>query len=94
MRPYEMMVILQPAMEDHSAEVKEIEGLITRLGGELTKTEPWGKRKLAYEIDKLTEGYYAVFTFNFAPEQMTELNRLMKLRANVVRQLTVALDEE
>ncbi len=94
MRSYEMMVIIDSAVEDHSVEVQAIEGLITNLGGEIAKTDLWGKRRFAYEIDKKTEGIYGVFTYKMDPQQLTELDRLMKLRPMVVRHLTVGLEEE
>lgn len=94
MRPYELMVIIDTAVEDHSVEVKEIEGLVTRLGGEVSKTDLWGKRRLAYEIEKRTEGIYVLYTMKMKPEALSELDRLMKLRPMVVRHMTIALEEQ
>ena len=92
-RSYEMMVIINPTVEDHSVEVKAVEELITKLGGEVAKTDVWGKRRLAYEIDKLTEGIYAVIEFKCEPDQLTEMSRVLSLRPFVVRQLTIAVGE-
>ncbi len=92
-RSYEMMVIINPTVEDHSVEVKAVEELIAKLGGEVTKTDVWGKRRLAYEIDKLTEGIYAVVEFKSEPDQLKELSRVLGLRPFVVRHLTIAVDE-
>lgn len=92
-RSYEMMVIIDPTVDDHSVEVKAIEELIVKLGGEITKTDVWGKRSLAYEIKKLTEGIYVVIEFKAEPSQLKELDRVLSLRPLVVRHLNVATDE-
>ena len=67
-RSYEMMVIINPTVEDHSVEVKAVEELIAKLGGEVTKTDVWGKRRLAYEIQDFSEGYYVYVTFQAKPD--------------------------
>ncbi len=92
MRSYEMMVIIDSAVEDHSAEVQNIEGLIANLGGEIDKTDVWGKRRFAYEIEKKTEGIYVVFSYKMEPHQLAELDRLMKLRPMVVRHMAISLE--
>lgn len=92
-RSYELMVIVDPTVEDHSVEVKAVEELIAKLGGEVTKTDVWGKRRLAYEIAKQTEGVYAVFEFKSEPGQLKELGRVLSLRPSVLRHLCVAAGE-
>lgn len=92
-RSYELMVIIDPTVEDHSVEVKAVEDVIARVGGEVTKTNVWGKRRLAYEIKKQNEGIYVVFEFKGDPTQLTELNRVLGLRPRVLRHLNVAVDE-
>ena len=91
-RSYEMMVIIDPTVEDHSVEVKAIEELVVKLGGEVAKTDVWGKRRLAYEIKKLTEGIYVVIEFKIEPDQLKELGRVLSLRPLVIRHLNVAAD--
>ena len=91
-RSYEMMVIIDPTVEDHSVEVKAIEELVVKLGGEVAKTDVWGKRRLAYEIKKLTEGIYVVIEFKIEPDQLKALGRVLSLRPLVVRHLNVAAD--
>lgn len=94
MRKYEMLVILEAAAEvDQSGETTQIEEIIKRLGGTLTKTDVWGKRVLAYPIRKKTEGYYVLFNFELEPSQTFELRRILGLRANVYRQLTIVQDD-
>ncbi len=92
-RSYELMVIIDPTVEDHSVEVKAVEELIAKVGGEVTKTDVWGKRRLAYEIKKQSEGIYVVFEFKGDPAQLTELNRVLGLRQNVLRHLNIAVGE-
>ena len=91
-RSYEMMAIIDPTVEDHSVEVKAIEELVAKLGGEVAKTDVWGKRRLAYEIKKLTEGIYVVVEFKIEPDQLKELDRVLSLRPLIVRHLNVAAD--
>ena len=94
MRPYEMMIILEADLEDHSAELDGIKEVITKLDGEVSKVETWGKRRFAYPIEKRTEGYYALLKFNLEPSQQKELKRVLSLRQSVVRELVIRLDEE
>lgn len=94
MRKYEMLVILEAAAEaDQAGETTQIEELIKRLGGNLIKTDVWGKKTLAYPIRKKPEGYYVLFTFELEPAQTFELRRVLGLRANVYRQLVTVLDD-
>ena len=94
MRKYEMLVILEAAADaDQAGEIAQIEELIKRLGGTLSKTDVWGKKTLAYPIRKKSEGYYVLFNFELEPAQTFELKRVLGLRANVYRQLIVLLDD-
>ena len=94
MRKYEMLVILEAAADaDQAGETAQIEELIKRLGGTLSKTDVWGKKALAYPIRKKSEGYYVLFNFELEPAQTFELKRVLGLRANVYRQLIVLLDD-
>ena len=60
----------------------------------MTKTDLWGKKRLAYPIDKKTDGFYALGTFKMSPDQLAEMNRVLGLRPNIYRQMTIRLDEE
>ena len=93
MRKYEMLTILDAATENQSDEILKIEEVIKNLGGTVSKSDAWGKRTLAYPIRKKTEGYYVLFTFELEPAQTFELRRILGLRANVYRQLTIVLDD-
>ena len=84
-RSYEMMVIINPTVEDHSVEVKAVEELIAKLGGEVTKTDVWGKRRLAYEIKKNSEAIYVVVDMLATPAMAKELDRQLSLNESVLR---------
>jgi small subunit ribosomal protein S6 len=86
-RPYEMMVLLSPDMEEPREEVTKIEEVVRNLGGEIVKSDVLGKKKLAYPIDKKTEGVYALLYFKLEPTQTFELKRVLGLRSNIWRQL-------
>lgn len=92
MRQYEMVTIFQADLEDHKVAVEEIEGVVRNLGGEIGKSSSWGKRRFAYPIQKQTEGFYAILSFSLDPAQVRELERLLKLRTQVIRHLVIATD--
>ena len=94
MRPYEMMVLLSAELEDPKEELAKVEEVVRSLGGEVAKTDVWGKRRLAYPIDKKTEGVYALCNFSLDPDQLVEMNRVLGLRPNIYRQMTIRLDEK
>ena len=94
MRPYEMMVLVSAELEDPKEEIAKVEEVVRSLGGEVSKTDFWGKRRLAYPIQKKTEGFYALCNFSLNPDQLLELNRVLGLRPNIYRQMTVRLDEK
>ncbi|MCL2768037.1 MAG: 30S ribosomal protein S6 [Synergistaceae bacterium] len=93
MRPYEMMVLMNPDIEEPKDEVAKIEEVVRSLGGEIVKAEVLGKKNLAYEIQKKKEGYYALFNFNLEPKQTFELKRVLGLRQNIWRHMLILLDE-
>ncbi|HHZ04858.1 MAG: 30S ribosomal protein S6 [Acetomicrobium sp.] len=94
MRPYELMVLIHPDVEEVKAQVDEISEVIKGLGGEFHKSDIWGKRRLAYPVEKQVEGYYALIEFDLEPSQIGEVDRLLKLRDQVLRHLIVRLDEK
>jgi len=92
-RPYEMMVLMNPDIEEPKEEAAKIEEVVRSLGGEIVKTDVIGKKRLAYEISKKNEGNYALFNFNLDPQQTFELRRVLGLRPNIWRQMMILLDE-
>jgi len=87
-----MMVLMSPDIEEPKEEAEKVEEVVRSLGGEIVKTETLGKKRLAYEVQKKTEGYYALFNFKLEPEQTFELKRVLGLRPNIWRQMLILLD--
>ncbi|MNE87366.1 30S ribosomal protein S6 [compost metagenome] len=90
MRKYEVMYIIGPDVEQENVQaiVDKFNGIISN-GGEVTKSEVIGKRRLAYEINKLRDGYYVLVHFNATTEVVNELDRIMKITDEVIRSLIV-----
>jgi small subunit ribosomal protein S6 len=87
LRKYEIMLIL-PADADEAAvkgAVERISRVIGETDGEVTNTDVWGRRRLAFEIDKHAEGYYVVVDMTADPTVITELERVLHLADDVVR---------
>jgi len=91
MRKYEVMYILRPDLEQEAVQsvVEKFQGIISN-GGEITKHEVMGKRRLAYEIQKLREGIYVLVNFNANPEVVDELNRVLRITDEVIRHLVTS----
>lgn len=95
MRDYELMTIHRPdlAEEDLEKAISRLETQISETGATVTKRDLWGKRRFAYEIDHLTEGYYTVVSFQSGPEAVSTLDRALTLTDEVVRHKIVRLGE-
>ena len=87
MRTYEMMVILDPTIEERSVgtQMEKILKPVIEEGGSVEKIDVWGKRHLAYEIQKHTEGIYVVINMVTTPEVATEIDRRLGLNEAVLR---------
>ncbi len=92
---YELMFILDPALEDAAKEetIEAVKGII-QTEGEVGNVDVWGMRKLAYLIQKKSEGYYVVIQFKAQPTLPGELDRRLKISDNVMRHLIINLDEK
>lgn len=95
-RQYELVYIVVPeAAEQELADLHtQVEGIITRLNGTMVRSEPWGRRKLAYEIGPHKEGFYVLEVFSGPPEVVKELDRRLKVSDRVIRHLVVRIDED
>ena len=91
MIPYEILLMLDPELpEERSAEVvARTRELVERGGGTWQNQEIWGRRKLAYEIDKKDEGAYHLLTFDAEPETLDEISRVLKITDGVMRHMAV-----
>ncbi|HSO90225.1 MAG TPA: 30S ribosomal protein S6 [Arthrobacter sp.] len=87
MRPYELMVIIDPEVEERTVEptLQKFLNVITTDGGTIEKVDIWGRRRLAYEIQKKTEGIYAVVNFTAEPTTAKELDRQLSLNETIMR---------
>ncbi len=91
MNKYELCVVLNAKLEDEDreAEMGKIKDMITRYGGTVTDVDEWGKRKLAYEIQHMKEGYYYFVHFEAGPDTPAEIESRIRIRENVIRYLCV-----
>jgi len=89
MPKYELMILLDPFLEEaeHAALVEKAQEQIKRRGGNVTAVDPWGKRRLAFPIEKKQEGYYALLSFEgeIAGGELSELERTLRLDEKVMR---------
>jgi small subunit ribosomal protein S6 len=95
-RQYELVYILPPeTTEQQAGELHEqIASIVSRMNGQIEKTENWGRRKLAYEIGHFKEGVYVLEVINGSGELMKELDRRLRVLDEVIRHLVVRVDEE
>lgn len=94
MNKYELVYILKPsAGEEKRAQLLEKLRDIIEAEGTIENVDEWGNRKLAYEIDKINEGYYVLVNFNSETEVINELNRNLKIADEVMRHLIVKIGE-
>lgn len=91
MRHYETGVIIAPSLSDEEIEeqIRQMTELITSMKGNLLREERWGKRKLAYPIDKFTDGYYLFLDYEAEPEVPAELERRFRQSDLILRYMTV-----
>ena len=87
MRPYEIMVILDPTLDERTVapSLEAFLNVIRNDGGKVDKIDIWGRRRLAYEIAKHSEGIYAVVDVTAKPETVSELDRQLSLNESVLR---------
>jgi small subunit ribosomal protein S6 len=95
-RQYELVYILPP---DSSEQVvadlhTQIEAVVSRMNGQIEKHDPWGRKRLAYEIGHNKEGFYVLEVINGSGELMKELDRRLKVIDQVIRHMIVRVDEE
>ena len=92
---YEVVYIIDPAQGEEAiaATVAKFQALAEQHGCSDVVVDEWGKRRLAYEINDLTEGYYVLMNMEAKPEFPAELERVMKITDGVLRCLTTAVEE-
>lgn len=92
---YELMVILDPEIDERTVapSLDKFLNVITQSGGSVENVDIWGKRRLAYEIQKRSEGIYVVVDFTATSEATIELDRQLKLSEAVLRTKVLRADE-
>lgn len=95
MKAYELLFFVAPTIDDETrlAVMKRIETAIAEGEGKVDNVEDWGKRKLAYEIEGLTEGDYTLIDFHANPANVAELDRVLRITDAVVRHKIVRRDD-
>ena len=95
MHKYELCLILNANLDEDAvtAEFNKATDLIKRFGGEVEKVDIWGKRRLAYEINKMTEGVYHFVVFNSGAEAPAEIESRLRIMESVVRYLITRVEE-
>lgn len=96
MREYELMVILNPEVEERAVEptLKKFLEVVTKGNGTVDNIDIWGRRRLAYEIQKKSEGIYAVVNFTAEPHTSQELDRVLGLNESVMRTKIIRPEEQ
>jgi small subunit ribosomal protein S6 len=95
-RKYELVYIVSPEADDQQvADLHgQVDAIVQRMGGQIEKSEPWGRRKLAYEIGRHKEGHYVLEVILGSGELMKEIDRRLKVTDAIIRHLVVRVDEE
>ena len=95
MRIYEELFIIKPDVPDEEADqfVEHLQSHLTSAGAAVDKVEKWGKRRLAYRVDKYREGAYVLIQFSGGPEIVRELERRLRVADSVLKFITVRIDE-
>jgi small subunit ribosomal protein S6 len=90
---YEAMLIVIPELDEEQVDntIGRFRTIIERTGGEAGEVNHWGRRKLAYEIDHRTDGYYAVMEFTAGDRTLAELKRILRVSDDVLRHMVVKL---
>lgn len=91
MRKYEVIFILHPSLDEDAvkANIEKFKGVVENGGGTIENVDFWGKRKLAYEIAKVNDGYYTLMNFTATPELPRELDRIFRITDGVLRHIII-----
>ena len=94
MNKYELALVLSTKLDDEAkqAEFNKVTELLARFGGTVEKVDDWGKRRLAYEIKKETEGFYSFITFDAEPAAPAEIESRLRIMENILRYLIIRKD--
>ena len=95
MNKYELAVVVSAKIEDdaRTETVEKVKALVERFGGQITEVDEWGKRRLAYEIQKMKEGYYYFVRFEADSTVPAEIESRVRISEQVLRYLIVAVED-
>lgn len=95
MKAYELLFFMNPALDEETRAgvLKKIDAMVVENGGAVDSVEEWGKRKLAYPIDKLTEGEYTLVNFHADAAAIAEMDRVLRITDEVIRFMIVRRDD-
>ena len=96
MNKYETIFILHPSLDEEAvkANIEKFKGVIENGKGVIENIDLWGRRKLAYEIKKQTEGIYVLVTYSAPSELPKELDRIFRISDSVIRHMIINLDDK
>ena len=96
MNKYETIFILHPSLDEEAikANIEKFSGVIENGKGVIENIDLWGRRKLAYEIKKQTEGIYVLVTYSAPSELPKELDRIFRISDSVIRHMIINLDDK
>jgi small subunit ribosomal protein S6 len=94
-RPYEVTFVVRPDLDEAglTGVIDKVKGWITASGGSVTKTDLWGRRRLAYPLKKMTEGQYVLVLANLPAQSLAGLERDLRLSEEILRFLLIRVDE-
>ncbi len=94
-RIYEELFIIKPDVLDEEVDafIEQLKTQLTNLGATVDKVDKWGKRRLAYKVDKYREGSYVLFQFTASPESVKEFERRLRVADMVLKFITVRIDQ-
>ena len=95
-RKYECVFIVRPNLDDESVDraVAAVEEYIKGVGGTIISTDKKGRRRLAYEVNKMRDGFYVMTRYEAKPEAVAQVKRMMMLSEDIIRSLVVVLEDE
>ena len=94
MNKYELAVVVSAKIEDdeRAQVIEKVKALVERFGGKISDVDEWGKKKLAYEIQKMKEGFYYFITFESDSNCPNEVEQRVRIMENVIRYLCIRQD--
>lgn len=95
MNKYELAVVINGKLDEEArdAAIAKAKGYVERFGGSIIKVDDWGKRRLAYEINKVREGFYYFITFESAADTPANVESKLRIMESVLRFLSIRIEE-